>query len=307
MLVVAALGGNALLRRGEPFDMAVQRRNLASAAEAIATLARAHAVVVTHGNGPQIGFLALQGTASGVTTPLDVLGAESEGMIGYLIEQVVRNEVPDYEVASLLTQTIVEPNDPAFARPTKPIGPVYSEDEARRLARERGWTFAADGLNQRRVVPSPEPQEIVEIETIRLLVGYGVLVIAAGGGGIPVIVNAVGGLRGVEAVVDKDLASALLALRLGAEALLLLTDVPAVERDWGKPQAAPIHHASPSELRDLQFEAGSMGPKVEAACRFVEAGGQVAGIGALGDAAEILAGHAGTVVSMELLGSHVLQ
>ena len=298
MLVVVALGGNALLRRGEPFDMTVQRRNLACAAEAIAELAHEHALVVTHGNGPQIGFLALQGAASGTPTPLDVLGAETEGMIGYLIEQVVRNELPDQEVASLLTQTVVEPNDPAFARPTKPIGPVYTAEDARQLAIARGWTFASDGPHQRRVVPSPEPREIVEIETIRLLVGYGVLVIAAGGGGIPVVVDATGGLRGVEAVVDKDLASALLALRLGADALLLLTDVPAVERDWGTPKATPIRHVTPAELRRLQFEAGSMGPKVEAACRFVEAGGQLAGIGTLGDAAQILAGRAGTVVRM---------
>ena len=299
MLVVIALGGNALLRRGEPLDMAVQRRNLTCAAQAIATLARQHRLVVTHGNGPQIGFLALQGTAAGATTPLDVLGAETEGMIGYLIEQVLRNELPAREVASLLTQTVVALNDPAFAQPTKPIGPVYAAEDALSLTAERGWTFAADGPYQRRVVSSPEPREIVEIETIRLLVKYGVLVIAAGGGGIPVVVDAAGGLRGVEAVVDKDLASALLAQRLGAEALLLLTDVPAVERDWRTPNASPIRHATPSELRQLQFAPGSMGPKVEAACRFVEAGGTLAGIGALGDAAEILAGRAGTVVRID--------
>ena len=231
-------------------------------------------------------------------------------MIGYLIEQVVRNELPEYEIASLLTQTIVDPNDPAFGQPTKPIGPSYTANDARQLASDRGWTFAADGSHQRRVVPSPEPREIVEIETIRLLVGYGVLVIAAGGGGIPVVVDAAGALRGVEAVVDKDLASALLALRLSADALLLLTDVSAVERDWGTPKAAPIREAAPAELRHYQFEAGTMRPKVEAACRFVEAGGQVAGIGSLGDAAEILAGHAGTVVRMESTDAaheHVVQ
>ena len=300
MLVVVALGGNALLRRGEPLDMAVQRRNLVSAARAIAAVAREHRLVVTHGNGPQIGFLALQGTAASAATPLDVLGAETEGMIGYLIEQVLRNELPEQEVASLLTQTIVDPRDPAFRRPTKPIGPVYSAEDARKLAAERGWVFAADGPHQRRVVPSPEPREIVELETIRLLVRYGVLVIAAGGGGIPVVLDAAGGLRGVEAVVDKDLASALLAQQLGAAALLLLTDVPAVERDWRTPRAAPIRHAAPAALRRLRFEPGSMGPKVEAACRFVEAGGTLAGIGALGDAAAILAGRAGTVVTMDV-------
>jgi carbamate kinase len=296
MLVVVALGGNALLRRGQPLDMATQRQNLASAARAIAGLAKEHRLVVTHGNGPQIGYLALQGFAAGSPSPLDVLGAETEGMIGYLIEQVVRNELPGREVASLLTQTIVDPHDPAFSRPTKPIGPVYSAAEAQKLAAERGWIFAADGPQQRRVVPSPEPRQIVEVETIRLLVGYGVLVIAAGGGGIPVVVDESGGLRGVEAVVDKDLASALLARQLGAAALLLLTDVAAVERDWGTPAAAPIHETTPAVLRQLQFEPGSMGPKVEAACRFVEAGGMLAGIGALGDAATILKGCAGTIV-----------
>ncbi len=298
MLVVVALGGNALLRRGEPLDMTVQRRNLECAAQAIAELARAHALVVTHGNGPQIGFLALQGAETGTATPLDVLGAETEGMIGYLIEQGIRNELPACEVASLLTQTIVEPADPAFAQPTKPIGPVYSLEEARQLADARGWTFASDGPHQRRVVPSPEPREILEIETIRLLVRYGVLVIAAGGGGIPVVVTPSGGVRGVEAVVDKDLASALLAGRLGADALLLLTDVYAVERDWGTPNAAPIRQATPVELRRLHFAAGSMGPKVEAACRFVEGGGRLAGIGNLGEAADILTGQAGTMIRM---------
>lgn len=299
MLVVVALGGNALLRRGEPLDMTTQRRNLVSAAGAIADLADKHDLLVTHGNGPQIGFLALQGTAAGSPSPLDVLGAETEGMIGYLIEQVLRQEIPCREIASLLTQTIVRVDDPAFSHPTKPIGPVYSEAEAAKLAAERGWMFAADGSFQRRVVPSPEPRAIVEIETIRILVRHGVLVIAAGGGGIPVVAGSAGALHGVEAVVDKDLASALLASQLGAEALLLLTDVPAVERDWGTPGAAPIRVASPAELRNLHFEAGSMAPKVEAACRFVEAGGKMAGIGSLSDAADILAGRAGTVVRME--------
>ncbi|HEU0113907.1 MAG TPA: carbamate kinase, partial [Thermomicrobiales bacterium] len=277
-------------------DMTTQRRNLAGAAHAIAQVARVDQVVVTHGNGPQIGFLALQEAAAGDAAPLDVLGAETEGMIGYLIEQAVRNAMPGREAASLLTQTVVDPADPAFGRPTKPIGPVYDQNAADRLARERGWRFAADGGLQRRVVPSPEPRAIVELETIRLLVRHGVLVIAAGGGGIPVVVDAAGGLRGVAAVIDKDLASALLAERLGAGALLLLTDVPAVERDWRTPDATPIHETTPRELRSLQFEAGTMGPKVEAACRFVEAGGRLAGIGRLDDAADILRGQAGTIV-----------
>jgi carbamate kinase len=297
MLVVVALGGNALLRRGQSLDMEVQRHNLAGAAREIAALAVDHQLVITHGNGPQIGFLALQALAAGSPTALDVLGAESEGMIGYLIEQEVRNVLPGYEVASLLTQTIVDLDDAAFAQPTKPVGPVYDAEEARRLSGERGWVFAADGPHQRRVVSSPEPREIVEIETIRVLIAHGVLVIAAGGGGIPVVVDGAGALRGVEAVVDKDLASALLAQRLGASALLLLTDVPAVERKWGTLQATPIHRASPGELRKIPFAAGSMGPKVEAACRFVEAGGEMAGIGALADARDILTGRAGTLIT----------
>ena len=295
MLVIVALGGNALLRRGESLDMATQRQNLAEAARAIAALAEEHRLVVTHGNGPQIGYLALQGIAA-VARPAGRPRRGDRGDDRLPDEQVVRNQLPDREVASLLTQTIVDPHDPAFSRPTKPIGPVYTAAEARKLAAERGWTIAADSAHQRRVVPSPEPRAIVEIETIRLLVGYGVLVIAAGGGGIPVVVDESGGLHGVEAVVDKDLASALLAQQLGAESLLLLTDVPAVERDWGTPVATPIHDTTPAALRRLQFEAGSMRPKVEAACRFVEAGGRLAGIGGLGDATKMLNGCAGTIV-----------
>ena len=233
-------------------------------------MARQHGLVVTHGNGPQIGFLALQETPPGgggregvsgdATTPLDVLGAETEGMIGYLIEQVLRNELPEREVASLLTQTVVDPERSRLC-PTNQAdrSGLCRRGEARHLAAERGWTFAADGPHQRRVVPSPEPREIVEIETIRLLVEYGVLVIAAGGGGIPVVVDAVGGLRGVEAVVDKDLASALLAQRLGADALLLLTDVAAVERDWGTPKATPIREATPASCGTLSSRPARWG------------------------------------------------
>lgn len=299
--IVAALGGNALLRRGEPPEAATQRRHVAEAVRALAALADAHELVVTHGNGPQVGLLALQAAAyrDVVPYPLDVLGAESEGMIGYLLEQAFRNELPGRPAATLLTQIVVDPADPAFAHPSKPIGPVYSEPDARRLAAERGWAIARDGESFRRVVASPEPLQIVELEAIRLLVAAGVLVICSGGGGIPVVVDDGGALYGIEAVIDKDLSAALLARLLEADALLLLTDVAVVERDWGTPEAAPIRQATPAELRALPFASGSMAPKVEAACRFVEAGGRFAAIGALGEAPAILRGESGTVVAVE--------
>ena len=299
MLVVVALGGNALIRRGERADAEVQRRNLEVAVRGIAGIAQRHAVVVTHGNGPQVGLLALQSEAYDGTRPypLDVLGAETEGMLGYMLEQGLRNALPHRQVAALLTQVVVRGDDPGFLHPSKPVGPVYTREEAERLARERGWQVAPDGDSFRRVVPSPDPKEIVEMAAIRLLLDAGVLVICSGGGGIPVVAGTDGLLHGVEAVIDKDLAASLLARRLHADALLILTDVDAVMRDFGTPAAAPIRTATPGELRALHFAGGSMGPKVEAACRFVEAGGRLAGIGALQDAAAILEGRAGTAVS----------
>jgi carbamate kinase len=299
MLVVTALGGNALLRRGEPADVTTQRGNVAAAVEAIAAVAAEHDVVVTHGNGPQVGLLALQGEAYEEVDPypLDVLGAETEGMIGYLLEQELVNELGDARVATLLTQVVVDAGDSAFERPTKPIGRVFDRETAARLAAARGWTLAQDGDGQRRVVASPEPRSIVELPTIRLLVEAGVIVVCVGGGGIPVLLDDQGRLRGAEAVIDKDLAAALLARSLEADALLLLTDVPAVEVGWGTPDATPLGEVTSAELRAIDFQAGSMGPKVEAACRFAEATGAVAGIGALGDAAAILRGERGTRVS----------
>lgn len=298
MRIVVALGGNALLRRSEPPEVEVQGRNVARAAAAIAAMAGERALVVTHGNGPQVGLLALQAESyAGVRPyPLDVLGAESEGMIGYMIERELKNRLPGREVATLLTQVAVDPRDAAFAEPTKPIGPVYGEGDARRLAAERGWTIARDGDKFRRVVPSPEPKRIVEIDTIRLLVKVGVLVICAGGGGIPVVETADGALAGVEAVIDKDLAAALLARALPADGLLLLTDVEAVFADWRTPSARPIRRATPADLRRLAFEPGTMAPKVEAACRFADGGGPFAAIGWLEDAARVLAGEVGTFV-----------
>ena len=304
MRVVIALGGNALLRPGERPEANVQRRNLRAAASALAGIARQHAVVLTHGNGPQIGWLALQAEAAAATPagqarpdPLDVLGAESEALIGYLIEQELAPLLPGRELATLLTQVEVDPRDPAFAAPTKPIGPLYDEPRARALAAERGYSIAAVTGGFRRVVASPEPLRIRELAVIRRLVEANVIVICAGGGGIPVSVTESGALRGVEAVIDKDLTSALLAVLLGADALLLLTDVAAIYEDWPKPAERPIRRIAPSALRARALPAGSMGPKAEAACRFVERTGKRAAIGALADAARVLAGSAGTTVT----------
>ncbi|HLG08612.1 MAG TPA: carbamate kinase [Gaiellaceae bacterium] len=296
--LVVALGGNALLRRGEPLTAEIQRQHAAEAMTAVAELASAHDVVLTHGNGPQVGLLALQSLAYSEVPPypLDVLGAESEGMIGYVLEQELRNRLPGRAAVTVLTQVVVDPDDPAFQAPTKPIGPVYTEEQARRLEHERGWTIAKDGDHFRRVVASPEPLRIVELSAIRMLVDAGAIVVCTGGGGIPVTMNGAGTLRGVEAVIDKDLAAELLARSLEADFLLMLTDVDAVMRDWGTPQTRPISRTTPAELRGIQFANGSMGPKVAAACRFVEATGGTAAIGALEDAARIVAGTAGTIV-----------
>lgn len=300
MLVAVALGGNALLRRGEPLEADVQRRNvLAAVTSAIAPIARRHQIVITHGNGPQIGLLALQAIAHKDVKPypLDVLGAESEGMIGYLIEQTLASELPGREIATLLTQVEIDPSDPAFAKPTKPIGPVYSEAEVETLAAHTTWQWIRDGQGFRRAVPSPAPRRILEINTIRLLVRAGITVICAGGGGIPIVVNADGALAGVEAVIDKDLSAALLAEEISADALLLLTDVPAVWTKWPKSEGEPIRRAMPAALRALAFDPGSMGPKVEAACQFAERTGRMAAIGAMAQAEDILAGTAGTIVA----------
>jgi carbamate kinase len=301
MRVVAALGGNALLRRGEPAEAELQRRRVAEAARSLAELAREHELVITHGNGPQVGLLALQSAAYGEVAPypFDVLGAESEGMVGYLLEQALWNELPDRQAAALLTQVLVDPRDTAFEEPSKPIGPLYDEATARRLAAERGWTVRRDGERWRRVVPSPDPQAIVEIDTIRTLVDLGVIVICAGGGGIPVVEDRAGRLHGVEAVIDKDLSAALLALELGADALLLLTDVDGIQLDYGMPAERRLREATPATLAELDLPAGSMGPKAEAARRFVGRGVGVAAIASLENASAALTGTAGTLVRAE--------
>jgi carbamate kinase len=299
MKIVVALGGNALLQRGEPPTASVQRGHAGEAMAAVAELARDHEVILTHGNGPQVGLLALQASAYTEVPPypLDVLGAESEGMIGYVLEQELENRLPGRNVVTVLTQVVVDPADPAFSNPTKPIGAIYPEKQARKLAAELGWSIAPDNAHFRRVVPSPQPLRIVEIGAIRTLVDSGALVVCSGGGGIPVSINADGGLYGVEAVIDKDLAAELLARSLEADMLIMLTDVGSVMSGWGGPDPQPIHHATPAELREQVFANGSMGPKVEAACRFVEATGGLAAIGALEDAAAILAGTAGTTIA----------
>ena len=304
MRLVVALGGNALLRRGEPLDQATQRRNVTIACRTLAGLARAHDLVVTHGNGPQIGLLALQAAAyhDVAPYPLDVLGAESEGMIGYLIEQELAALLPGRELATLLTQVEVAADDPAFATPSKPIGPVYDEATARRLAGAAGWTVAPDGMGWRRVVASPQPRRIVELATIRLLAKAGVIVICAGGGGIPTHYEPGEDRRltGVEAVIDKDLASSLLARELEADVFVMATDVDGVYRDWGSPSQTRIERATPAELESMDPPDGSMGPKVAAATEFVGATGQRAAIGALHDIDALVAGTGGTQVVKEM-------
>jgi len=296
MRVVAALGGNALLRRGQPLTAENQRENVARACAALAPIARDHELVITHGNGPQVGLLALEADAYHAVKPypLDVLGAESQGMIGYLIVQALRAET-DASVVALLTEVAVDPDDPAFGRPTKPIGPVYTAEDANRVAAEHGWDVAPDGQYYRRVVPSPQPLEIVELEAIETLLRAGSIVVCAGGGGVPVVRDG-SQLRGVEAVIDKDLTAALLAEQLHADRLLILTDVPYIERGWGTAEASPIRATTPAELREYGFAAGSMAPKVEAACRFVERTGNEAVVGSLAELATVAGGLAGTRV-----------
>lgn len=307
MLIVTALGGNALLRRGEPMTADNQRRNVRIASEALAPVARMHELVITHGNGPQVGLLALQGAAytSVETYPLDVLGAQTEGMIGYMIEQELGNLLPfERPFATMLTMIEVDRNDPAFKNPTKFIGPVYAKDEADRLAKEKDWAFKQDGDKWRRVVPSPEPKRIFETRPMKWLLERNTIVIAAGGGGIPTMYDpdADRKLIGVECVIDKDFATELLARELGAGYFVMLTDADAVYVDWGKPTQKAIRRASPAALAELSFPAGSMGPKVQAACHFATATGKTAAIGALPDLSRIIAGEAGTIISVQEKG-----
>jgi carbamate kinase len=317
MRVVIALGGNALQRRGEPMTVQRQRANVREACRAMAPVALEHELVISHGNGPQVGLLALQAASYDEESsyPFDVLGAQTEGMIGYLIEQELGNLLPfEKQLATILTMTEVDPADPAMADPTKFVGPMYSEAEARRLAAEKGWTVKQDGAGWRRVVPSPQPKRIFEIGPIECLLERDVVVICTGGGGIPTMylpgehhdgpedLNP-RTLVGVEAVIDKDRASALLAESLGADLLVVATDTDAVYLDWGTEHARAVLAASPDALAELPFPAGSMGPKVEAAIAFARsAPGRSAVIGALGDLRGILAGQKGTRIAAGIEG-----
>ncbi|WP_028213137.1 carbamate kinase [Paraburkholderia mimosarum] len=300
MRIVIALGGNALLRRGEPMTAENQRENVRLAAAQIAQIAQGNELVIAHGNGPQVGLLALQGEAYKDVPgyPLDVLGAQTEGMIGYMIEQELGNLLP-YEVpfATILTQVEVDANDPAFQHPSKPIGPVYTKEQAEKLAAERGWAIAPDGDKFRRVVASPRPKHIFEIRPVKWLLERGTIVICAGGGGIPTLYGEGHKLGGVEAVIDKDLCSALLAQELEADMLIIATDVNAAYIDWSKSTQKAIASAHPDELEKLGFAAGSMGPKVMAAAEFARNTGKDAVIGALADIVAITQGKAGTRVS----------
>jgi carbamate kinase len=302
-----ALGGNALIRRGEPGSTEVQRRNLVAAARGLVTLAEGSRaeIVLTHGNGPQVGFLAIgaEMAASVVPAPpLDVLGAESQGQIGYLLANALNDAFLERghqrEIAVIVTRTVVPADDPAFTHPTKPVGPIYDEETAQEHARTRGWSVAQDGKSWRRVVASPPPVRIVEAEAIRVLVEAGVLVVASGGGGVPVIERPDGGLQGVEAVIDKDLAAVVLARSVGADGLLLLSDVDAVYRRWGTPRQEAILRLSVEEategLASGAWPAGSMAPKVRACAEFVRGGGRFAAIGALENAVSIVKGASGT-------------
>ena len=297
-----ALGGNALLKRGQPLTAENQSRTVAIAAKALAPLAHDYQLVISHGNGPQVGLLSLQSAAYEEVEeyPLDILGAQTEGMIGYMIEQELGNLLPMEEpLATILTMVEVDPEDPAFDNPTKPIGPVYSEQEAKTLAEQKGWSVAPDGEYWRRVVASPEPQRIFEMRPIHWLLENGATVICAGGGGIPTVYKPDGTLKGVEVVIDKDRASALLAFELDAGLLILATDTDGVYLDWGTEDARRIERITPEQIEQYEFEEGSMGPKVEAACGFVRRSGGRAVIGALTDMQGMVAGTAGTQFVLE--------
>jgi carbamate kinase len=305
MRILVALGGNALLRRGEAMTAEAQRANVRIAATALAAIHPGNELVITHGNGPQVGLLALQGAAYNPDEvyPLDVLGAQTEGMIGYMIEQELGNLLP-FEVpfATILTMVEVDRDDPGFKNPTKFIGPVYTESNAERLRADKGWAMKRDGDKWRRVVASPQPKQIFEVRPIRWLLEQGTIVIAAGGGGIPTVYNAGRRLSGIEAVIDKDLCSELLARQLDADFYIMATDADAVFLDWGKPTAKAFRRASPKAMRDFSFPAGSMGPKVDAACHFAETTGKAAAIGALKDLAAIIRGEAGTTITSTVSG-----
>jgi carbamate kinase len=305
MRIVVALGGNALLQRGQVLNAENQRGNIRVTAVELAAVHADHELIIAHGNGPQVGLLALMDAAYSAVEPypLDVLGAETVGMIGYMIEQELGNIIPQEDhIVTVLTQVLIDPGDPAFDCPSKPVGPIYGREEAERLHREKGWAIAPDGDYFRRVVPSPQPRRIIEIDAIRMLVEHGIVVICAGGGGIPTAYDEQGRLYGVEAVIDKDLASSLLARDLAADMLAMLTDVPHVYESFGTAEQRAIRTAHPDALEAMKFAPGSMGPKVLAACQFARATGNRSVIGKLSDLSRIIAGAAGTSISTAVPG-----
>ncbi|MBV1905045.1 MAG: carbamate kinase [Pseudomonadales bacterium] len=300
MRIVIALGGNALLKKNQPPEAEIQRKNIISAAQAIADIADDNELVITHGNGPQIGLLAIQAENYREVEPypLDILNAESEGMLGYQIEQALINTIPEREVVTVLTQVLVDEKDEAFQNPSKPIGTFYPSSEKSRLEDQYGWDVVETSDGLRRVVASPQPRQILELPAISLLIEHGMIVICNGGGGIPVVRDRSGNIRGVAAVIDKDLSSALLARILEADMLLLLTDVDGVYSHWGEDHASLLPQATVDELHALSFEAGTMGPKVAAACAFAEATGKYAYIGHLNKIAEIIEGQSGSKIML---------
>ncbi len=300
MRIVVALGGNALLKRGEPMTAENQRANIRIAAQALAPIAGDHELVISHGNGPQVGLLALQAAAYEDVEPypLDVLGAQTEGMIGYVIEQELGNLLPyEQPLATILTMVEVAPDDPAFDDPTKPIGPVYTEVEAKKLAKERGWTVKPEGDAWRRVVPSPLPRHVFQVRPVKWLLEKGTIVICTGGGGIPTVYDENRKLHGAEVVIDKDFASALLARELEADLYIMATDVDAVYVGWGTPKERALRHTTYDDLCGMEFAEGSMGPKVVAACWFAQVTGGRAAIGSLSDLGKIVTGESGTIVT----------
>lgn len=300
MKIVIALGGNALLKRGEVMSADNQRANVKTACEQIARVHKGNQLIITHGNGPQVGLLALQNNAYKEVPmyPLDVLGAETVGMIGYMIQQELYNTLPkDAQIATVLTQVEVDPKDPAFQKPTKPVGPVYSKEEADAVAKEKGWVMAPDGDKFRRVVPSPLPANIIGLEPLKTLIDAGYILVCGGGGGIPTYIDDQGKQHGSEAVIDKDLATALLASLIDADLFVIATDVDGAYLDWGKPEQRRIALSDPDSIGEFGFASGSMGPKVQAAVNFAKATGKDAVIGALADIEQIVAGKAGTRIS----------